>query len=666
MNPATFLLTLAVAAICWNLASIGIGLWLSSQARRAALPERPSVWFRYLRVSGWLLPLCALSWVALYIHLIGRVDLHELFETNSDRVLAFTLVLLAAPPLLAWLAFMVASRPVPRILRGVEWRVGDVAAQWLWFLVSLLLPFGLAMIGFFLTRDHKFRSAVTFFAIAALLFFLTANRRDASYGVHCRPLDSGQLRDRIFELAAKARTPLKRVMIIHASNGSVMNAAAASASTILLAEDLVRSMPRAELDAVVAHELGHLRHRHVPLVLLSNIVPIVLFGWLASLAPVPFIALNHILVALPPAILVGGFLSRRIEHAADKAASSTVEDPEVAIRMLARLTKLNLLPARWTGWDVTVMSHPSLEQRAAEIASQFSIPQPRVLELLRVDDAPFEPYSLPPDHLDSAWTAHKQRTSVRNLAIYLACLALPSAAASRLAVSMPVIPIWIAAAALTFCMVLLIPSLVRRWEMPALGRRIRGRLGEAGGSLVALRPTSESRYYGGYPYWDLGVVTFNGSILRYAGEEMSFLLHSSATRAVALTRAAPGWLQSEAVCFDTSYGTFVLSPVGATRTAALLDAAGSWLRAPVGEPAPAVSPLAFPTISSVCPKQAVLNGNMFVVMLLAGLTSLAASALVSGELSWLPPLVAMGAMAAELAPLVTYRETAMPAASKAP
>ncbi|MBI5083924.1 MAG: M48 family metalloprotease [Acidobacteria bacterium] len=632
MNSATFLLTLVVAAICWNLASIGIGLWLSSQARRAELPERPSVWFRYMRVSGWLLPLCALSWVVLYVYLIGHVDFYELFRTDSNGVLIFTLVLLAAPPLLAWLAFMVFSRSVPRILRGVERRAGDVAAQWFWVLVS---------------------------------FFLTANRRDASYGVHCRPLDSGQLRDRIFELAAKARTPLKRVLIIRSSNGPVMNAAATSASTILLAEDLIRSMPRAELDAVVAHELGHLRHRHVPLVLLANIVPLLLFGWLASLVQIPFIALNYILVGLPPAILTGAFLSRRIERAADKAASATVEDPEVAIRMLARLTQLNLLPSRWTGWDVTVMSHPSLEQRAAEIARQFSIPQPRVLELLRVDDAPFEPYSLPHDHSDSVWDAHKQRVSVRNLAIYLACLALPSAAASQFALTMPDIPIWVAAAVLTFCAILLIPSLVRRCEMPALERRIRGRLGEAGGSLVALRPTSEPRYYGGYPFWDVGVVRFKGSVLYYTGERMSFSLHSSPTFSVSLMRVAPGWLQSEAVSFDTFYGTFVMSPVDVTTPAALLNAARSWLRTYDSEPAPALSPPAFPTISCVGPRQAALNGSILTVMLLAGLTSLAASALVSGELSWLPPLVAMGAMAAELAPLVTYRKTAMPAASNA-
>ncbi|MBM3812091.1 MAG: hypothetical protein FJW20_10720 [Acidimicrobiia bacterium] len=95
----------------------------------------------------------------------------------------------------------------------------------------------------------------------------------------------------------------------------MLNAFTCTGGLILLAEDLVRALPRGELDAVIAHELGHLRHRHIPILLITGIFPFFLLLWVLRQLPISLSAVQQYLIAIPMAFLVGGWSSQRLERA---------------------------------------------------------------------------------------------------------------------------------------------------------------------------------------------------------------------------------------------------------------------------------------------------------------------------------------------------------------
>ena len=410
-----------------------------------------------------------------------------------------------------------------------------------------------------------------------------------------------------------------------------------------------------ELDAVIALELGHLRHHHTAILLVVAIAPFFLLSWLFSLVPIAFVADHNTTFALPGAILLGGFVSRKVEHSADKAASSMIEDPEASIRMLARLTHLNMLPTRWTGWDVKAMSHPSLDERAAHIAEQFHIPPDRVIQLLQSEPAPAEHYPLPPTLKQSEWARYRHESGARNLVVYLASLALPPIAGSWLVTHTQPIVFWAAVAALTFFIGLLIPRMVMQHHLRKIEHRTRTRSGQSGGQFVGLRPALEPRLYYWHAFWDIGIVDIGGEVLGYSGEQASFQVGASDVHAVRLTASSTGWFEPKAVSFVTSNGPFSFTPIGQQTARSLLQKAQVWLAAPRANNHVELSPPAFPAISSLSPREAVLSAPMLIVLVLVGLSSWAGTAVFAPQWTFMPALISMCSMVGHQLPSIVHR-----------
>jgi Zn-dependent protease with chaperone function len=189
-------------------------------------------------------------------------------------------------------------------------------------------------------------------------------------------LTTGELRDRIFELANKAGVNIKHVFVLSAGKSQIANAYAAKSSIVMFTDYLLKRLTKREVDAITGHELTHLRLGHpkkLGLTLIAAILFPTLFraAWrvassflMGSLAAItgraePVTAywlrfdawligwsqLDLVLVATGFAIF---YLRARIfERAADAGSLQLAGDPEAMITGLLKLSRLNLMPIQW-------------------------------------------------------------------------------------------------------------------------------------------------------------------------------------------------------------------------------------------------------------------------------------------------------------------------------
>ena len=150
-----------------------------------------------------------------------------------------------------------------------------------------------------------------------------------------------------------------------------------STKRVVLYDNLIRRYTRPEVDSVVAHELGHVKHRDVQRSLL----------WLAIVAP-PATLLVQALVervrrdsgrpgatALPAAAfaiavvsfgtgIAGSALSRGVEARADAHALRLTHDPKAFIAVERKLTTDNLADPDPPGWLHALFgTHPTTIER---------------------------------------------------------------------------------------------------------------------------------------------------------------------------------------------------------------------------------------------------------------------------------------------------------------
>lgn len=141
---------------------------------------------------------------------------------------------------------------------------------------------------------------------------------------------------------------------------------------VLITDYLLDELTAGQVDAIVAHELGHGLHRHVrarQFRACLRLVPITML--------VLAIAQQQLVLTAAGIVLVAGVLASarwranraiRQELAADDLAAATV-GREVVAAALERLTELNAIKRNTTlGWDRAV-GHPGMAQRIARLRS---------------------------------------------------------------------------------------------------------------------------------------------------------------------------------------------------------------------------------------------------------------------------------------------------------
>lgn len=199
------------------------------------------------------------------------------------------------------------------------------------------------------------------------------------------PLEEGELKKEISDYAQKVNFPLTEIFVIDGSKRSTKANAYFSGlgpkKTIVLFDTLIKEQSKEELTAVLAHEVGHFKEKHVLKSLAISLVQIAIlflvFGKVCS-NPLLHGALGvsegsfHIsligfsLLYSPISILTGiamNALSRKNEFEADAFAKRTYGGGEL-ISALKKLTISNLSNLTPHPWYVFVhYSHPPVLER---------------------------------------------------------------------------------------------------------------------------------------------------------------------------------------------------------------------------------------------------------------------------------------------------------------
>ncbi|MGA7291651.1 MAG: M48 family metallopeptidase, partial [Terriglobales bacterium] len=267
--------------------------------------------------------------------------------------------------------------------------------SWLWdvfksFLVGLILATIVVELLYMLIRQEQehwwiiawalFLGLVVLFAqLAPVVFFPIFYKFE--------PLENDELKRRLIVLSERAGTRVRGVYKWHLSEKSKKANAAltglGATRRIILADTLLDNYSDDEIEAVLAHELGHHVHRHI---LKSIFVQagITLFGfWVANqvlryavdrrnmfetmsdFANLPLLILVSTVLSflLMPAL---NAYSRFNERQADRYSFQSVASVAPFISSMNKLAEQNLAektPSRWVEW--LFHSHPAITKRVA-------------------------------------------------------------------------------------------------------------------------------------------------------------------------------------------------------------------------------------------------------------------------------------------------------------
>jgi STE24 endopeptidase len=209
-----------------------------------------------------------------------------------------------------------------------------------------------------------------------------------------KPLEDGELRDAISEFSVKAGFKLKNIFVIDGSKRSTRANAYFTGlgpqKRIVLYDTLINDLTTNEIVAVLAHEIGHFKKRHIVSGFLLSILQLGIMLYVFSILvsnPALSQALGvssaqfHIgLVAFAilysPVSMITGLLmnlvSRRNEYQADTFAANYHHANSLisALKKLAAKNLSNLTPHPFYVW--LTYSHPSLYQRVKHLISYNS------------------------------------------------------------------------------------------------------------------------------------------------------------------------------------------------------------------------------------------------------------------------------------------------------
>ncbi len=200
------------------------------------------------------------------------------------------------------------------------------------------------------------------------------------------PLPEGSLRERLLNLAARTRFRARSIQVMDGSKRSRHSNAFLTGfghfRKIVLFDTLIQQLAEPELEAVLAHEIGHHRLKHIPKMLLLSAAGSLLGTWLISLLAGQAwfyrgfgFEPGHFASALLLFGLLDGLVtfwlwplarwwSRRCEYQADAFAAAAMREPGPLIGALRKLSEKNLsnlTPHPF--YSSFYYSHPTLLER---------------------------------------------------------------------------------------------------------------------------------------------------------------------------------------------------------------------------------------------------------------------------------------------------------------
>lgn len=174
------------------------------------------------------------------------------------------------------------------------------------------------------------------------------------------PLEDRELNSAIISMAAEAGIDVEQVLVADASRrtrkANAYFTGMGKTKRIVLFDTLLQRFERDEVLAVVAHEMGHWRHRHISKGIAVGVAGAfaalgffsLLLGWMGVSAdfraiPLAFLFLTLLTLAASP---FENYLSRTFERQADREALALTGNRQAFISLKQNLAETNLSVAR--------------------------------------------------------------------------------------------------------------------------------------------------------------------------------------------------------------------------------------------------------------------------------------------------------------------------------
>jgi len=267
--------------------------------------------------------------------------------------------------------------------------------SWLWdefksFLIGLILATLIVEVLYMLMRREPQHWWLIAWGVFLGLFVLLAQLAPVvlfPIFYKFEPLDNEELKRRLIILGERAGTRVRGVYKWHLSEKSKKANAAltglGATRRIILADTLLDNYSEDEIEAVLAHELGHHVHRHIlKSILVQAAITLLGFGLANEVLLYAIERFNMFdtmsdFANLPLLILVSSVLSfllmpalhaysRFNERQADRYCFRSVASVEPFVSAMTRLAEQNLAektPSRWVEWFFH--SHPAIAKRVA-------------------------------------------------------------------------------------------------------------------------------------------------------------------------------------------------------------------------------------------------------------------------------------------------------------
>jgi len=382
---------------------------MSNALQTASAPTDSPEARRYNRIRRWLgiadfllglfllLVLLATGWNGT----LRDIAMHGAYEHYAVAVFLYVLMLMLIGKLLGLALDFYGFRLERRYnLSNQKLRA------WVWdetkgFLVGVVLASIIVEILYFIIREFPQHWWVIAWAAFLGLFVLMAQLAPVilfPIFYKFEPLDNDELKSRLVGLSERAGTRVRGVYKWNLSEKSKKANAAltglGNTRRIILADTLLENYSADEIEAVLAHELGHHVHRHI-LKSIAVQAGITLLGfWAANWVLHYAVDRTHMFVTvsdfanLPLLVLVSTILSflllpalnaysRYNERQADRYAFQSIPSVGPFISSMNKLADQNLAertPSRWVEWFF--QSHPAISRRvtAAEGWARLQTP----------------------------------------------------------------------------------------------------------------------------------------------------------------------------------------------------------------------------------------------------------------------------------------------------
>ena len=594
-----------------------VTLWLRHGALASAKVDAAGAWFRFFRTLNWLVNGAMLLWItsgfgarrALQDWIAG---LHLSTWKVATADVAVTIV----PAFLVYFLCVALSYPLHAQLRGSRWTRPEFLARQLVTVGAQAVPLMLLLSGLGILHKQPDVSIVLIVVSLAALQILQVVKMRLVKELP-QPLTTGDLRDRVFALAAKMGVKVQQIFVLPAGKGQVANAYAAKNRIVMFTDYLLEHLSKREVDAIAAHELAHLRFKHPGkrgAVLIAAILLPYYFTWLVGvllgLLTIPFGLLGDVAGArltmwlwrgvgvferwsqrdfalLMLGMTVFYFVSRHFENVADAAAVRLTGDPEAQITGLLKVNRLNLTPIQWGKASESWLTHPSTVRRAHRIAAAGGLPPERLEQILQHYAAqessatvvPAEDcYAVPPPG-----DAEKLRLAVRDraraqvkiwahYAVYVLPLALVSMVVRKAQLEGSVALLAYLAGLVATAGILTLTGVwlgeagrnADKKRLKRLFERDRVAVGREDDTFVGYAPGPFPRIFGTRYHWDAGFLVLAKDRMQFVGEQVRFSLPASEVDRVVLSRGGPSWWKFERIYVrwkrpDGSNGIFNLN-----------------------------------------------------------------------------------------------------------